>query len=31
MPIGTGQALQSYHLNLRRPLFQDIRVREALD
>ena len=25
-----GQGLQSYHLNLRRPLFQDIRVREAL-
>jgi microcin C transport system substrate-binding protein len=29
-PIGTGQGLQSYHLNLRRPIFQDIRVREAL-
>ena len=29
-PIGTGQGLQSYTLNLRRPLFQDIRVREAL-
>ncbi len=29
-PIGTGQGLQSYQLNLRRPLFQDIRVREAL-
>jgi microcin C transport system substrate-binding protein len=28
--VGTGQALQSYNLNLRRPLFQDIRVREAL-
>ena len=28
--IGTGQGLQSYQLNLRRPLFQDIRVREAL-
>jgi len=26
-----GQGLQSYHLNLRRPLLQDIRVREALD
>jgi peptide/nickel transport system substrate-binding protein/microcin C transport system substrate-binding protein len=26
----TGQGLQSYQLNLRRPLFQDIRVREAL-
>jgi peptide/nickel transport system substrate-binding protein/microcin C transport system substrate-binding protein len=25
-----GQGLQAYHLNLRRPLFQDIRVREAL-
>ena len=30
VPIGTGQGLQSYTLNLRRPLFQDIRVREAL-
>ncbi len=29
-PVGTGQGLQSYQLNLRRPLFQDIRVREAL-
>ena len=29
-PIGTGQGLQSYQLNLRRPMFQDIRVREAL-
>jgi peptide/nickel transport system substrate-binding protein/microcin C transport system substrate-binding protein len=29
-PIGTGEGLQSYYLNLRRPLFQDIRVREAL-
>ena len=29
-PSGTGQGLQSYELNLRRPLFQDIRVREAL-
>ena len=27
---GTGQGLQSYQLNLRRPMFQDIRVREAL-
>ena len=27
---GTGQGLQSYQLNLRRLLFQDIRVREAL-
>jgi microcin C transport system substrate-binding protein len=26
----TGQGLQSMHLNLRRPIFQDIRVREAL-
>jgi len=26
-----GQGLQSFHLNLRRPLLQDIRVREALD
>lgn len=26
-----GQGLQSYHLNLRRPIFSDIRVREALD
>ncbi|MBL8289410.1 MAG: ABC transporter substrate-binding protein [Rubrivivax sp.] len=26
-----GQGLQAYHLNLRRPLFGDIRVREALD
>ena len=29
-PVGTGQGLQSYHLNTRRPIFQDIRVREAL-
>ena len=29
-PVGTGQGLQSYNLNMRRPLFQDIRVREAL-
>jgi peptide/nickel transport system substrate-binding protein/microcin C transport system substrate-binding protein len=27
---GVGQGLQSYQLNLRRPIFQDIRVREAL-
>jgi len=26
----TGQGLQSYHINLRRPIFQDVRVREAL-
>ena len=30
LPFGTGQGLQSYQLNLRRPIFQDIRVREAL-
>ena len=30
IPIGTGQGLQAYQINLRRPLFQDIRVREAL-
>jgi microcin C transport system substrate-binding protein len=30
LPFGTGQGLQSYQINLRRPLFQDIRVREAL-
>ena len=30
-PTGFGQGLQSYELNLRRPMFQDIRVREALD
>lgn len=30
-PIATGQGLQAYQLNLRRPLFQDVRVREALD
>ena len=29
-PIGTGEGLQSYQINARRPLFQDIRVREAL-
>jgi microcin C transport system substrate-binding protein len=28
--VETGQPLQSYRLNLRRPLFQDIRVRQAL-
>ncbi|MBK6864684.1 MAG: ABC transporter substrate-binding protein [Ideonella sp.] len=28
--IGTGQGLQTYTLNLRRPIFQDIRVRKAL-
>ncbi len=28
--VGTGQGLQSYMINLRRPIFQDIRVREAL-
>ncbi|MBS0444921.1 MAG: ABC transporter substrate-binding protein [Proteobacteria bacterium] len=28
---GSGQGLQSYYLNLRRPLFQDIRVRQALN
>ena len=27
---GTGQGLQAYMLNLRRPLFKDIRVRKAL-
>ena len=27
---GVGQGLQAYELNLRRPMFQDIRVREAL-
>jgi microcin C transport system substrate-binding protein len=31
LPSGTGQGLQSYQLNLRRPIFQDIRVREALN
>ena len=29
-PVGTGQGLQSYTPNMHRPLFQDIRVREAL-
>ncbi len=28
---GVGKGLQAYMLNLRRPIFQDIRVREALD
>lgn len=27
----TGQGIQAYRLNLRRPIFQDIRVRQALD
>ncbi|MBL8341954.1 MAG: ABC transporter substrate-binding protein [Rubrivivax sp.] len=30
LPTRYGQYLQSYQFNLRRPLFQDIRVREAL-
>jgi microcin C transport system substrate-binding protein len=30
-PSGTGAGLQSYLLNLRRPIFQDVRVRQALD
>jgi len=30
LKAGTGQGLQSIHLNQRRPIFQDIRVREAL-
>ncbi len=30
-PIATGQGLQAFELNLRRPIFQDIRVREALN
>jgi len=30
LKTGFGQQLQSYQLNLRRPKFQDIRVREAL-
>ena len=29
IPTGTGQGLQAYELNLRRPIFQDIRVRKA--
>ncbi|HSC63836.1 MAG TPA: extracellular solute-binding protein [Caldimonas sp.] len=28
--VGTGQGLQAYELNVRRPIFQDIRVRQAL-
>jgi microcin C transport system substrate-binding protein len=28
--VGTGEGLQAYELNLRRPIFQDIRVRQAL-
>lgn len=31
MRTSFGQGLQSYHLNNRRPVFADIRVREALD
>lgn len=30
IPIGTGQGLQSFQFNLRRALFADIRVRQAL-
>ncbi len=30
IPVSTGQGLQAYELNLRRPIFQDIRVRHAL-
>lgn len=30
MPTRNGYYMQSYNLNMRRPLFQDIRVREAL-
>ena len=30
MPTSFGQYMQAYNINLRRPLFQDIRVREAL-
>ena len=30
-PTQVGQGLQSYHLNLRRAKFQDLRVRRALD
>ncbi len=30
LPTKTVEALQSYQLNLRRPIFQDIRVRQAL-
>ena len=31
MPVGTGAGFTSYELNLRRPVFADIRVRQALD
>jgi peptide/nickel transport system substrate-binding protein/microcin C transport system substrate-binding protein len=31
LPTGFGQGLQAVNLNLRRPIFQDIRVREALN
>jgi len=27
--VGTGQGLQAYEINIRRPIFQDIRVRKA--
>ena len=30
MPTGYGYYMQSYNINMRRPLFQDVRVREAL-
>jgi len=30
LPTGFGYYMQAYNINLRRPLFQDIRVREAL-
>jgi microcin C transport system substrate-binding protein len=30
MPTAFGYAMQAYNINMRRPLFQDIRVREAL-
>jgi peptide/nickel transport system substrate-binding protein/microcin C transport system substrate-binding protein len=30
LETGTGEGLQSSHFNLRRPIFQDVRVREAL-
>jgi peptide/nickel transport system substrate-binding protein/microcin C transport system substrate-binding protein len=30
MPTGFGHYMQAYNLNMRRPVFQDIRVREAL-
>jgi len=30
LPTATGQGLQAYEINLRRPIFQDIRVRKAL-